>query len=77
MAKFKAEPFYSVHHSNVGVINFNHVGEYQTTDEGEIAVLKTLCPRYLLCVDEEKAVETKKQPEEAPKKAPAKKSSSK
>ena len=77
MAKFKAEPFYSVH-VNTDIISFDMFGEYQTSDEGEIAVLKALCPRYLICVDEEKAIESKKQAEEAPKpKAPAKKSSGK
>lgn len=67
MAKYKAEPFYSVH-SSVGKINFDHVGEYETSDEGEIAVLSALCPRYLICVDEGKAEvkEPKPKAEEAP-----------
>ncbi|PFP30253.1 hypothetical protein COJ96_05950 [Bacillus sp. AFS073361] len=78
MAKYKAEPFYSVH-SSAGIIHFDHVGEYETINEGEIAVLSGLCPRYLICVDEGKAkVDEPKKAEEAPKpKAPAKKSSGK
>ena len=77
MAKFKAEPFYSVRYE-ADVINFDHVGEYQTIDEGEITVLNALCPRYLICMDEEKAKVDEPKAEEAPKpKAPAKKSSGK
>jgi hypothetical protein len=77
MAKFKAEPFYSVHFS-AGIVHFDHVGEYETTNEGEIAVLTGLCPRYLICVDEGKAKVKEPKAEESPKaKAPAKKSSGK
>ena len=76
MAKFKAEPFYSVH-VNTDIISFDMFGEYQTSDEGEIAVLKALCPRYLILVDEEKAKVIEPKAEEAPKKAPVKKSSGK
>lgn len=80
MAKFKAAPYYSVHYK-AGKINFDHTGTYETTDEGEIAVLNGLCPRYLICVDEPKA-EVKQEPkaEEKPAaktKAPAKKPSAK
>lgn len=79
MAKYKAEPFYSVHHK-AGKINFDHNGVYETTDEGEIAVLSGLCPRYFICVDDGKAKSNEPKAEETPKpkpKAPAKKTSGK
>lgn len=53
MATYKAAPHYSVHHKG-GNLKFDHVGLYETSDEGEIAVLNGLCPRYLICVDEGK-----------------------
>lgn len=77
MAKFKAEPFYSVHINADKVINFDHVGEYETNDEGEIAVLSGCCPRYLICVDDGKAKVNEPKAEESKAKAPAKKASGK
>ena len=66
MATFKASPHYSVHYKG-GNLEFDHVGLYETSDEGEIAVLKGLCPRYLICVDE-----GEEQPKKAEPKAEAK-----
>jgi hypothetical protein len=66
MAKFKAAPHYSVHHKG-GNLKFDHVGLYETYDEGEIAVLNGLCPRYLICVDK-----GEEQPKKAEPKAEAK-----
>lgn len=66
MAKYKASPFYSVH-TPTGKINFNHIGEYSTTNEDEVAILSTLCPRYLVCVDEGKAKSKPSEVKEAPK----------
>jgi len=66
MAQFKATPHYSVHYKG-DVLKFDHVGLYETSDEGKIAVLKGLCPRYLICVDE-----GEEKPKEAESKAEAK-----
>lgn len=74
MAKFKASPFYSVYVPS-GKINFDHKGEYETTNAGDVAVLKSLCPRYLICTDEGKANSTKTEKPEA--KAPTRKPSAK
>ena len=76
MAKFKAAPFYSVL-CDSEVISFDNLGEYQTSDEGKIAVLKALCPRYLILLDEEKAKVSEPKAEEAPKPKAPKKSSGK
>jgi len=70
MATFKAPPHYSVHY-NGDVLKFNHVGLYETSDEGEITVLKAQCPRYLICVDEGEK-QTKKQEPKAEAKPAAK-----
>lgn len=75
MAKFKTSPFYSVYAPS-GKLTFDHLGEYVTDNADDIAVLKSLCPRYLTCTDEGKA-ETKQaeeapaKPKSAPKKATA------
>lgn len=79
MVKYKASPFYSVYTSN-GKLTFDHIGEYETSNAEEIAILNGLCPRYLVCVEEEKvtkpkASEPKTEAKPAPK-APAKRTAS-
>jgi len=80
MAKYKASPFYSVYTPN-GKLTFDHNGEYETNNAEETKALNGLCPRYLVCLEEEKAVvqkapETKTEAKPAPK-APARKASAK
>lgn len=79
MAKYKASPFYSVYTPN-GKLTFDHNGEYETSNVEEVAVLNGLCPRYLVCVEEEKATKPKAsepKPEAKPAaKAPAKRTAS-
>ncbi|UTR05148.1 hypothetical protein MM326_13630 [Alkalihalobacillus sp. LMS6] len=73
MAKYKANPFYSVKIDKKQV-EFNFFGEYETKDSEEIAKLDALTPSYLQRLEETKPAE--EPPKPAPKKAPAKRKTS-
>lgn len=51
MAKYKAEPFYSVNLGDQKVV-FDYFGNYETDNEAQIEALNALCPKWIKCVDE-------------------------
>ena len=62
MAKYTADPGYTVRVSKTKKIEFDRAGKYETTVKGEIAVLDRLAPRYITKVAEKQAVNPKGKP---------------
>ena len=63
MAKYTADPGYTVKISKTKKIEFDRAGKYETTVKGEITVLDKLVPRYVS--------KDKEKPEASPKGKPA------